>query len=269
MLLCRSSIPTTPSERLSQELPQFFAARPLSVLIEYYDSSSIHRVVKDAAASLVTPADCYTLQRTASQQHSIETLRTMLQHLACTPFGCGHLFIIEQADCLSIPAMHCLLKTLEEPPDSTLFILTAPRHHTLEKTITSRCVRRLVPPSHTSTTSQDRFVEALCAGCEDRQTLLNDPLLQEALGAWQQFLQGKMHALACAQFWKEPQEKYGRASLWQLCIDAWSRYCSSALIPAPAPSLTHWLSLWKELEARNLPFETVLLLIEQRLLVKW
>jgi len=46
---------------------------------------------------------------------------------------------LPEAEKLTLPAQHCLLKTLEEPPANSLIILTSPHHHLLLPTINSRC----------------------------------------------------------------------------------------------------------------------------------
>lgn len=53
--------------------------------------------------------------------------------------------VIADADAMSDSAANALLKTLEEPPDSTIFILVSSRHGTLLPTISSRCQRLDLP----------------------------------------------------------------------------------------------------------------------------
>lgn len=48
-------------------------------------------------------------------------------------------FIIENADMMNIQAANAFLKTLEEPPDDAIIILTTSRHNVLLPTIISRC----------------------------------------------------------------------------------------------------------------------------------
>lgn len=47
--------------------------------------------------------------------------------------------LIPAADCLTLPAQHALLKTLEEPPANSILMLLAPHAHNLLETIVSRC----------------------------------------------------------------------------------------------------------------------------------
>lgn len=48
-------------------------------------------------------------------------------------------FVLEEADKMTEEASNCLLKTLEEPPPGTLFLLTTASPLTLPRTIRSRC----------------------------------------------------------------------------------------------------------------------------------
>ncbi|HHT9119407.1 MAG TPA: DNA polymerase III subunit delta' [Candidatus Hypogeohydataceae bacterium YC41] len=48
-------------------------------------------------------------------------------------------FVLEDADKMTAAAANCLLKTLEEPPPGTLFLLTTASIHSLYSTIVSRC----------------------------------------------------------------------------------------------------------------------------------
>lgn len=58
------------------------------------------------------------------------------------------LFIIEPAEAMNESAANALLKTLEEPSSSCMFLLVAHRSNALLPTITSRCQQwHLVPPS--------------------------------------------------------------------------------------------------------------------------
>lgn len=53
--------------------------------------------------------------------------------------GGTRVFIIVDADKMNGPAANCLLKTLEEPPPSNIFILTTSSPHLLPATARSRC----------------------------------------------------------------------------------------------------------------------------------
>jgi len=74
------------------------------------------------------------------QSVSIETVRET-QHLAALKpvMSERRVFVIRDAERLSLDAANCLLKTLEEPPGTSLFILLASSLRDIPPTITSRC----------------------------------------------------------------------------------------------------------------------------------
>ena len=58
----------------------------------------------------------------------------------------GKVFIIDEADRMDIPGQNAMLKTLEEPPSSTYFILVTDRPERLIPTIWSRCQHIALSP---------------------------------------------------------------------------------------------------------------------------
>lgn len=70
----------------------------------------------------------------------ISAVRDIISRAAILPHRASHkVFIIDDANLLSVQAQNALLKTLEEPPKSVIFILTAPARTALLQTIVSRC----------------------------------------------------------------------------------------------------------------------------------
>ncbi len=70
----------------------------------------------------------------------IEQVRRLIAVLAMKPFNEGYrVAIIDDAQTLNSEASNALLKVLEEPPDGTILILTAPQRSDLLSTIVSRC----------------------------------------------------------------------------------------------------------------------------------
>lgn len=71
---------------------------------------------------------------------SIEQIRGLQQVLALRPFEAGHKgCLIEPAERMNEKGANALLKTLEEPPGKSVFILIAPQSEMLLSTIRSRC----------------------------------------------------------------------------------------------------------------------------------
>ena len=72
----------------------------------------------------------------------IEQVRDVVEKSGYRPFeGRRRFIIIDEADAMAGPAQDALLKTLEEPPTSTTFVLITASPGTLLPTILSRCQR--------------------------------------------------------------------------------------------------------------------------------
>lgn len=82
----------------------------------------------------------------------IDAIRELLQRGASLPpyEGKFKIFIIENAELLSVEAANCLLKTLEEPPPHIIIILISAEEKTLLPTVISRCQRFELKPVTTS-----------------------------------------------------------------------------------------------------------------------
>lgn len=68
----------------------------------------------------------------------IETIREMIAHTNLSAQSRYKIIIIENIERLTIEAMNCLLKTLEEPQKKVVFILTTSNLKKIKKTILSR-----------------------------------------------------------------------------------------------------------------------------------
>ncbi len=80
------------------------------------------------------------LQEGGRRTLGIESVREMRQSLAERPFyGRRKVYLIEDAECLTVEAENALLKTLEEPPPFVVLLLVALSDHLLLPTIVSRC----------------------------------------------------------------------------------------------------------------------------------
>src|SRR5712691_2303626 len=72
----------------------------------------------------------------------IEQVREVVDRAAYRPFeGSRRVVIIDEADALVPAAQNALLKTLEEPPSLSAFILVTARPDVLLPTVRSRCIR--------------------------------------------------------------------------------------------------------------------------------
>jgi DNA polymerase-3 subunit delta' len=83
---------------------------------------------------------------------SIDSVRAVIHFLSLKPAGSNaisRVVVIEQAQTLTNQAQNALLKTIEEPPEGTILILTAPSELGLLPTIRSRvqCLSITLPSS--------------------------------------------------------------------------------------------------------------------------
>lgn len=132
--------------------------------------------------------DVQTLERQGpSQTIPIEVIRKqVIPSLGLPPHEArARLYLIEEATSLLDPAANALLKTLEEPPARTHFVLCTGSPSELLPTIRSRCQRVIFQPPAAEAAADDpaaRAVEDLleCAGGGDRIKLA---LVAEAMAA--------------------------------------------------------------------------------------
>lgn len=76
----------------------------------------------------------------AGKAIKVDAARVLIQRVSQTSHSGGHqIVLIQPADELNIAAANALLKTLEEPQGSVIFILVAHERNSLPSTIVSRC----------------------------------------------------------------------------------------------------------------------------------
>lgn len=72
--------------------------------------------------------------------HSISSVRNLLEKVYLAPFASKKkVFILHDADCMHIEGANALLKTIEEPPEDTFFILLTSNYKQMIPTLLSRC----------------------------------------------------------------------------------------------------------------------------------
>lgn len=76
----------------------------------------------------------------AASNTGVDNIRTLNEQVNFAPVECTYkLYIIDEAHMLSTGAFNALLKTLEEPPSKTIFVLATTEPHKIPVTIHSRC----------------------------------------------------------------------------------------------------------------------------------
>jgi DNA polymerase-3 subunit gamma/tau len=88
----------------------------------------------------------------AASNTSVEDVRKMREKIGLSPSqGKFKVYIIDEVHMLSTAAFNALLKTLEEPPPHSVFILATTEIHKIPATVLSRCQRfefRRIPVNH-------------------------------------------------------------------------------------------------------------------------
>jgi DNA polymerase III subunit delta' len=86
--------------------------------------------------------DVLTLMPDERASIKIDVVRDVLERTGFRPFeGRRRVVVIREADALEVAAQNALLKSLEEPPAGTIFILTTSVPAALLPTVASRCMR--------------------------------------------------------------------------------------------------------------------------------
>ncbi|MGE0193298.1 MAG: hypothetical protein AB7T63_14780 [Planctomycetota bacterium] len=93
--------------------------------------------------------DVHRVRRDKPTVISVAALAEHLERAHATPReGARQVFIVTPADALEPEGIARYLKTLEEPPDRTTFLLVTSRPQRLPTAVTSRCQVLVVPPVH-------------------------------------------------------------------------------------------------------------------------
>lgn len=99
----------------------------------------------------------------AASNSGVDDVRTLRENIRYTPAGGKYrVYIIDEVHMLSGAAFNALLKTLEEPPVHSVFVLATTELHKVPATIVSRCQRfdfRRIPFERLSTALTDIAVK--------------------------------------------------------------------------------------------------------------
>ena len=82
------------------------------------------------------------IEMDAASQNSVDDIRALREAVAYAPVsGRTKVYILDEAHMLSTAAWNAFLKTLEEPPPSTIFVLATTEVHKVPATVIDRCHR--------------------------------------------------------------------------------------------------------------------------------
>ncbi|ADJ26000.1 DNA-directed DNA polymerase, delta prime subunit [Dehalogenimonas lykanthroporepellens BL-DC-9] len=102
---------------------------------------------------------------------AIDQIRELIHQISFPPYqGRYRVVVVEEADKLSLSAANALLKTIEEPPDNTVFILLTARVEAIPETIRSRCFLLELPRTR-SELVRHFLIEKYCLS-EDRAGII-------------------------------------------------------------------------------------------------
>jgi len=82
------------------------------------------------------------IEMDAASNRGIEEIKNLIRETSFLPMSGGYrVFIIDEAHMITSEGFNALLKTLEEPPKSAIFVLATTNLEKLPKTIVSRCLK--------------------------------------------------------------------------------------------------------------------------------
>jgi len=113
-------------------------------------------------------ADILVIEPGDSGSIKVDQVREAIDRAAYRPFeGKRRLVVVDEADAMIPEAQNALLKTLEEPPPSSVFVLITSRPDVLLPTVRSRCQRLrfgpLAPADVAAVLMRDHAIDAAAA----------------------------------------------------------------------------------------------------------
>ena len=96
----------------------------------------------ESCVSIAAGSSMDVIEMDAASNRSVDDIRELRERVGYAPAG-GHwkVYILDEAHMLTREAWNAFLKTLEEPPPNTVFILATTEPHKVMATIVDRCQR--------------------------------------------------------------------------------------------------------------------------------
>jgi DNA polymerase-3 subunit gamma/tau len=98
--------------------------------------------VCDSCVSIASASSLDVIEMDAASSNSVDDIRALRDSVAYAPVSGRHkIYILDEAHMLSTAAWNAFLKTLEEPPPNTVFVLATTEPQKVLATVVDRCHR--------------------------------------------------------------------------------------------------------------------------------
>src|SRR6201999_3084534 len=98
--------------------------------------------VCDSCVSIASATSLDVIEMDAASNNSVDDIRDLRERVAYAPVSGKHkVYILDEAHMLSPQAWNAFLKTLEEPPPNTIFVLATTEASKVLPTVVDRCHR--------------------------------------------------------------------------------------------------------------------------------
>ncbi|MDP9377897.1 MAG: DNA polymerase III subunit gamma/tau, partial [Actinomycetota bacterium] len=99
-------------------------------------------VTCDSCREIANGASLDVIEMDAASNNSVDDIRDLRERVAYAPVSGGHkVYILDEAHMLTAAAWNAFLKTLEEPPPNTVFVLATTEANKVLPTVVDRCHR--------------------------------------------------------------------------------------------------------------------------------
>jgi DNA polymerase-3 subunit gamma/tau len=96
----------------------------------------------ESCVTIASSTSLDVIEMDAASNNSVDDIRDLREKVGFAPaLGRWKVYILDEAHMLSTSAWNAFLKTLEEPPPSTIFVLATTEAHKVPATIVDRCHR--------------------------------------------------------------------------------------------------------------------------------
>ena len=116
-------------------------ARIFAKAVNTYEKENQLDKLDNEVCERITIGNCVdVIEIDAASNTGVDNIRELKDNVNFSPVECAYKFyIIDEVHMLSTGAFNALLKTLEEPPSNTIFVLATTEPHKIPITIHSRC----------------------------------------------------------------------------------------------------------------------------------